>query len=94
LFAFIGWWPKVLEAIKDKKAMFKISLGAMVGSFLGVSLSLVAVQYTETGVAATIMAIVPVLVIPPTVLIKKESVSIRAVLGACISIFGAGLLFL
>jgi drug/metabolite transporter (DMT)-like permease len=72
----------------------RINLGAFFGPFLGVSLSLAAIQYTETGVASTIMSIVPVLIIPPAVLIFKEKVSLRAVLGAALAVAGVALLFL
>ena len=93
LFAIIGWWPKVVAGLKNRAAMARISLGAVFGPFLGVSLSLVAVRYTETGVAATIMAIVPVLIIVPSILIKKERVSPRAVLGAVTAVTGVGIMF-
>lgn len=94
LFLVINWWPKVLAGLRNRPAMMRISLGAVFGPFLGVSLSLVAVKYTETGVAATIMAIVPVLIIVPSFLIKKERVSLRASLGAVIAVSGVALMFL
>ena len=61
-------WKKVIEATKNKKAMVRLGIGSFFGPFLGVSFSLLAVQYTTTGVAATIMAIVPVLIIPPAII--------------------------
>ena len=94
LFSFVGWWPKAASALKDRGAFGRINLGAFFGPFLGVSLSLAAVQYTETGVASTIMSIVPVLIIPPAILIFKEKVSPRAVLGAALAVVGVALLFL
>lgn len=94
LFLVIGWWPKVFAAFKDRGAMARTSLGAVFGPFLGVSLSLVALKYTQAGVAATIMALVPVLIIPPAVLVFKERVSVRAVLGAATAVAGTALLFL
>ncbi|MDD5309774.1 MAG: DMT family transporter [Deltaproteobacteria bacterium] len=90
----VGWWPRVKEALAHAAAMKRITLGAFFGPFLGVSLSLAAVKYTEAGVAATIMAIVPVLVIPPSILIFKEKVTPRAVAGAVLAVAGVGLLFL
>ena len=92
--SFIGWWPKVFAAIKDRGAMKGTALGAFFGPFLGVSFSLIAVKYTETGVAATLMALAPVFIIPPAILIQKERVSTRAVLGAIVAVTGSALLFL
>jgi drug/metabolite transporter (DMT)-like permease len=89
----VGWWPRVKEALAHAAAMRRITLGAFFGPFLGVSLSLVAVKHTAAGVAATIMAIVPVLVIPPSVLVFKERVTLRAVAGAVVAVAGVGLLF-
>jgi drug/metabolite transporter (DMT)-like permease len=94
LFSIVGWWPRVAAALKDRGAFGRINLGAFFGPFLGVSLSLAAVQYTETGVASTIMSIVPVLIIPPAILIFKERVSLRAALGAALAVMGVALLFL
>jgi drug/metabolite transporter (DMT)-like permease len=94
LFSIVGWWPRVKTALKDRGAFLRINLGAFFGPFLGVSLSLAAVQYTETGVASTIMSIVPVLIIPPAILIFKEKVSLRAALGAALAVAGVALLFL
>ncbi len=94
LFFVIGWWPRIGAALKNRPAMSRISLGAIFGPFLGVSLSLVAVKHTETGVAATIMAIVPVLIIGPSILIKKEKTSLRAIIGAIVAVSGVALMFL
>jgi drug/metabolite transporter (DMT)-like permease len=94
LFLIVGWWPRVFAAFKDRTALARMGIGAFFGPFLGVSLSLLAVQHTASGVAATIMAIVPVLIIPPAVLILKERVSPRAIGGAILAVTGTVLLFL
>lgn len=87
-------WPRVVEALRNGAAMARTALGAVFGPFLGVSLSLLAVKHTEAGVAATIMAIVPVLIIAPAALIFKERVTLRAILGAVLAVGGVALLFL
>ncbi len=94
LFVVIGWWPKVFTALKHKSAMSRITLGSVFGPFLGVSLSLAAVKYTTTGVAATIMSITPVLIIPVTILLYKQRVSARASAGAVLAVTGVAILFL
>lgn len=94
LFSLIGWWPRVTAGLRNRPAMVRTTVGAFFGPFLGVSLSLLAVQHTETGVASTIMAIVPVLIIPPAVLIFREKISLRAILGAAMAVAGVALLFL
>lgn len=94
LFTFSGHWPKVKAALADKKAVFFIILGALFGPFLGVTFSLLAVQHTETGIASTIMAIVPILIIPPSIVLFKEKLTAIEIIGATISVIGVGLLFL
>ena len=93
LFTVIGWWSKVRAATRDLRALGPMSLGAIFGPFLGVSLSLLAVQHTRSGVAATIMAMVPVTILVPSVLLRKERVSLRAAAGAVVAVGGCALLF-
>jgi len=93
LFTAVGWWGKTREGIRDKTAVGYASLGALAGPVMGVSLSLVAVQLTETGVAATIMSTTPVLIIPVVILSGHERVSMRAGLGALLAVAGVALLW-
>ncbi|WP_340111049.1 DMT family transporter [Maribellus mangrovi] len=94
LFFFIKRWPRVWTALRNKSAMKRISLGAFFGPFLGVSFSLLAVQHTQTGIAATLMAIVPVLIIGPAVVIFHEKVNWKEIVGAIITVGGVALFFL
>jgi drug/metabolite transporter (DMT)-like permease len=94
LFTLTGWWPRVRSAIEDGRAMAATGIGAVFGPFLGVSLSLLAVQYTEAGAAATLMALTPVLIIPVSVLAYRERVAWPSVVGAVIAVSGSALLFL
>lgn len=94
LFFFIKRWHRVGAALKNGSAMKRISLGAFFGPFLGVSFSLLAVQHTQTGIAATLMAIVPVLIIPPSIFLFKEKVNWKEILGAIITVSGVALFFL
>lgn len=94
IFFAVRWWGRTLRSLRDVKGVGYAALGAFAGPFVGVSLSLLAIQHTETGVAATIMATVPVLIIPAVVLLHKERVSARAALGAVVAVGGVSLLWL
>ena len=87
-------WKRVFGALKDLRAMKFMTLGSFTGPFLGVSFSLLAVQNTDTGIAATLMALVPVLIIPPSILLKKEKIKSLEIIGALISVGGVALFFL
>jgi drug/metabolite transporter (DMT)-like permease len=94
LFFFMGLWRKAFTSLSNYKAMGQLSIGAFFGPFLGVSFSLLAVQLTNTGIASTIMAIVPVLIIPPSVIFFKEKVTLKEVIGAVIAVGGVAMFFL
>ncbi len=87
-------WPQVNRAIHNKPAMGLVLIGATFGPFIGVSLSLFAVQHTATGIASTIMAITPIIIIPPSILLFKQKVSLREVIGAVVSVVGVSLFFI
>jgi len=90
----LGWWPRVWRAFADRPAMAATSVGSFFGPFLGVSLSLIAVQRTLTGVAASLMALTPILIIPPVVLLRGERVGLGGIAGAVLAVAGVFLLFL
>ena len=94
LFVFMKRWKKVFEAVKNRGAMTRLSIGAFFGPFLGVSFSLLSVKYTTTGVASTIMAIVPVMIIPPAVIFFKEKITFKEVIGSVIAVGGVALFFI
>jgi drug/metabolite transporter (DMT)-like permease len=94
VFTVTGRWPRVRAALGDRRAMASTGLGAFFGPFLGVSLSLVAIQYTEAGVAATLMGLTPVLIIPVSIFLYRERVAWPAALGAAVAVCGGALMFL
>jgi len=87
-------WSDVAKGVKDRKAFTAVSTGAFFGPFLGVSFSLMAVKFTQAGIASTIMAIVPVLIIPPSVIMYKEKVTLAEIAGAVISVSGTAIFFI
>jgi drug/metabolite transporter (DMT)-like permease len=91
-FTATGRWVRVHKACSDRKALLYTSAGSVVGPFLGVSLALLALHYIPTGVASTIFSLVPIFIIPFSIFFHKEHVSIRAITGAVIAVFGVYLL--
>ncbi|MCZ7581840.1 MAG: DMT family transporter [Deltaproteobacteria bacterium] len=74
--------------------MKRIGLGAFFGPFLGVSLSLLAVQHTKTGVAATLMSMTPVFILAPAAVLFKERITRTAVAGTVLAVAGVAVLVL
>jgi drug/metabolite transporter (DMT)-like permease len=94
VFTAVGWWRRLGDARRSPEGLAFTAVGALLGPVVGVSLSLYAVQHTATGVAATIMATTPILVIPVAALVQRERVTARSVLGALLAVTGVVLLFL
>ncbi len=78
---------------QDRKAFMLTALGSVFGPFLGISFSLIAVKHTKVGIAATIMAVVPILMLPLVRFIYKEKLTWRAIVGAFLAFVGVALLF-
>ena len=93
VFFFMRRWHKVFAALKNGKGMLFTSGGAFFGPFLGVTLSLVAVRFTSAGIAQTLMSLTPVIIILPSVLIFKEKVTLREVIGAFVAVGGVAFFF-
>jgi drug/metabolite transporter (DMT)-like permease len=86
-------WGSVASALRDRPALKRMLVGALFGPFLGVSLSLFALRDTRAGVAATLMALTPVLILPAVMWRRRERVSARAAIGALLAVAGTAVLF-
>ena len=94
LVTFLRRWGQIFRSTKDLKSVQLISIGAVFGPFIGVSLSLFAVQHTSAGIAATLMALTPILIIVPSAIMFKEKITAQQVIGAVISMVGASVFFI
>lgn len=94
ILALMKQLPQVGKAVRDRKGMLFATLTTFFGPFLGVSLSLMAVQYAKAGIASTLMALTPVLIIVPYALIHKQKISAKEVVGTLITMVGVALFFL
>lgn len=90
----LGRWKKVFVGITDFTAMKSVTVGTVFGPFIGVSLSLFAVQHTQAGIASMLMGLVPIFIIIPSAVMFNEKITTRQVVGAVISILGASLFFI
>lgn len=84
----------LFQAVGDGNGMGAAVGATITGPFIGVAFSLMAVQYTEAGVASTLMALTPVLILWPSHFIFGQQVTFKEIIGACISVFGASLFFI
>lgn len=89
-----GRLPELRKAIKSKDGFSNTAAGAFIGPFLGITLSMIAVTYTEAGIAQTLMSLMPVLIIPTVWILYKQRTSWRGIVGAAIAVVGVSILFL
>ena len=94
LMYFRGGLKPLREALHDKKGMSVATATTIFGPFVGVGFSLMAVQYTAAGIASTLMAMTPIIILLPSHLLFHEKITWRAVIGAVISVVGVSLFFL
>ena len=81
-------------ALEDRTGLTYMTLGAIFGPFVGVTLSLMAVQHADAGVASTIMALTPILILLPARVIYKQKVTTAETVGAIISVVGTAMFFI
>ena len=82
------------EAMHDKKGLAVATATTVFGPFVGVGFSLMAVQYTAAGIASTLMAMTPIIILLPSYWLFHQKITWRAVAGAVISVVGVSLFFL
>jgi drug/metabolite transporter (DMT)-like permease len=94
IIVFTGGVKNFFASLKNRKGVRTAVTGSVFGPYLGVTFSLMAVQYANTAVASTIMATVPVIILLPEYLFLKRKVTWVQVAGAVISVAGVTLFFI
>ncbi|QMS85821.1 DMT family transporter [Candidatus Xianfuyuplasma coldseepsis] len=87
-------WPNIKQAFFNKRALVFIIIGSIFGPFLGVSSSLLALQYTSLGIATTISQMNIIFIIPFSLILFKERVNAIEIIGSIVALIGVSLLFL
>ncbi len=88
-----GKTRQIVAVSHDRRGMLFALVATLTGPFLGVSLSLMATLYTSTGIAQTIMAMTPVLILLPSWYYFRQRITPLEVVGAIISVVGVTLFF-
>jgi len=79
---------------EDRRALRLTLAGAILGPCLGITFSLIAVAHTSVGIAATLMATSPIMMLPMAKAIQKETLTWKAIAGAFVAVAGVAILFL
>jgi drug/metabolite transporter (DMT)-like permease len=89
-----GRMGDLAKAFHNREGLAYAGLTTLFGPALGVSLSLMAVRYADAGIASTLMALTPVLIILPYALIHRQRIKLKEVLGVVVSMVGVTMFFL
>jgi len=76
------------------RALLAIIGGAVTGPFVGVWLSLIAIQRAPIGIASTLMSLSPIILLPVGRIFFDEQIGSRAIAGTILAVIGTALLFL
>ncbi len=94
LLMFREGFAPLRKNITDRTSMTVATLTTIFGPFVGVGCSLLAVQHTSAGIASTLMALTPIIIILPAWWLFKQPITLKSVIGALISVTGVSLFFL
>jgi len=86
----IGW----LKPFLKPRLLAVLAVASFIGTFLGIWLAQAALTFTTATVATILKGTTPIFILPLAVLVLKEKVSLRAVLGAAVAVAGVAVLFL
>ncbi|HRN49829.1 MAG TPA: EamA family transporter [Anaerolineales bacterium] len=86
---------KTFTALRNQPRAFGLLLiGSLFGPVTGVWLSLVSIQNTQVGIASTLIAMVPIFLLPVGYFVFEEKVSPRGTAGTLVALAGVAILFL
>lgn len=83
-----GAAARIRAGLRNTPAMLRISIGALAGPVLGVSAVLAAMNHSPAGVVSAIIAVIPVVIILPSIHLLKDKVRTREILGAAVAVTG------
>jgi drug/metabolite transporter (DMT)-like permease len=84
-----------LHVFRRNGRAFALTLtGAVLGPYLGITFSLIAITHTRVAIATTLMALPPVIMLPMMRYVSRELPSTRAWTGAILAVAGVAVMFL
>lgn len=93
-FMITGAWKEITPLFHERNSKIVAFSGSIIGTLIGVGLSMIALKYTKAAVASVLMSTMPVIVLILSFFFFKEKVSLKEAAGALLSVFGIALLFM
>ncbi len=89
----MGRGKTTMLKLKNKRALAAIAAGSFAGPFLGIWLSMIAIQHTYVAIASTLMALPPVFLLPLSHWFFREKITLLSVIGTLVAITGSVIIF-
>ena len=85
---------RTLRGLRDRRGVTALGVAILMGPFISVWISLVAIKNTEAGIAQVLLGMVPIFVVLPAWLMYRDRPSALSLFGIAIAVAGGALLFL
>jgi len=80
--------------LRDQRGVLALMVAILMGPFISVWISLVAIKHTEAGIAQVFLGMVPIFVILPAWVVYRDRPSVYSLTGVIVAVGGGALLFL
>lgn len=94
LLSLLKQWPSLPKPLAERRGLSVIMMSALLGTLVGIVLSMYALKTTQVAIASILMSLMPVTILPIEHFVLKKRVRPREVMGAMVTLLGVGLLFL
>jgi len=94
LLSLLRQWKGLKAPLMERRGLLLIALSAILGTLVGMVLSMTALKLTQVAVASILMSLMPVMILPIEHFLLKKRVRTREALGALLTLLGVGMLFL
>jgi len=84
----------LVKAAKSSDGLKLTAAGSVFGPFIGVALSLFAIQRISAGIVSTLIGLTPVIIILPELLIFKKKIKLLEIAGAVVAVIGTAIFFM
>lgn len=89
-----GKTPQLVSASRNREGLLNTAAASFLGPYLGITLSMIAVTLTATGVAQTLLSLMPIMIIPIVWILHRQRTSWRGIAGAAVAVLGVAIIFL
>jgi drug/metabolite transporter (DMT)-like permease len=83
-----------LRRLRDRRGLTALGVAILMGPFISVWISLVAIKNTEAGIAQVLLGMVPIFVVVPAWIVYRDRPTPLSLFGIAIAVGGGALLFL